>query len=363
MVAGWFFFAVAISPAASALNPLEIKGYKFFDSVTGDEVVIRGIDYYPRPNSGNLNLNSQDFYTDAHRSMWERDIPYLEKLGVNAIRLYAVDPDQTHDSFMCALDTAGIYVIVSMAHDCPTCAVTRDEAFPDGKCYPPELKNQGQRVIREFAKFPNTLAFSAGNEVNHFAPPGQPEWNAPCQKKFVRDMREYVDLCSETMRKIPIGLVAADSDRDENALYYNCQSDPDDDYEYAEWYGLNSYVTCNIDIEEYQDAKGLLSMQKSFESYNLSIPVLMTEFGCLSDTYPTVDGYAGQRNFLQAKWMLEEPQLHNIFAGGFAFEYSIEAANAGSESPYPFTSYGNQNYGIGTLNETRVRMLFYIFKG
>ena len=46
-----------------ALNPIVIKGFKFFDSVSGEEVSIRGIDYYPRPNQGDLNHNSLDLFT------------------------------------------------------------------------------------------------------------------------------------------------------------------------------------------------------------------------------------------------------------------------------------------------------------
>lgn len=89
------------------LHPLLIRGYKFFDAETGIEVVFRGIDYFPRPNYGNqsnpaenLNQNSVDLYTDEHRHIWERDIVYLKELNVNAIRLYAVDPDLDHSSFM-----------------------------------------------------------------------------------------------------------------------------------------------------------------------------------------------------------------------------------------------------------------------
>ena len=344
-ILNWALFVSRIA----ALNPLEIKGYKFFDSLTGEEVIIKGIDYYPRPNHGNLNQNSMDYFTEEYSHIWQRDIPYFQFLGVNAVRLYAVNGSKNHDAFMCALEAAGIYVIVALAHDCPTCAVTRDNALPDGKCYPPELKAQGQQVINTFAKYANTLAFSAGNEVNHFAPIHKPEWNAPCQKKFTRDMREYVDSCSKhMMRKIPIGLVAADSDRWENVMYYNCQEDPEDPYEHTEWYGLNAYVDCDGRAKTYKDALGMHSLQMSFEAYDMSIPVLLTEFGCLSDTYPTVNGYECQRNFLQAKWMLEEPGLRNQFAGGFAFEYSMEAANAAQASPYPFKTFGKQNYGIGT---------------
>jgi Glucanosyltransferase len=89
-------------PLAStvALNPVEIKGFKLFDSESGNEFVVRGIDYYPRPNHGDLNHNSLDLFTEEHRHIWERDVLYLQELGVNAIRLYAVDPDENHDAFM-----------------------------------------------------------------------------------------------------------------------------------------------------------------------------------------------------------------------------------------------------------------------
>ena len=83
-----------------ALNPIQVQGYKFFDSVTGQEFVVRGIDYYPRPNQGDLNHNSLDLFTAEHRHIWERDIPYMEELGVNAVRLYAVNASENHDAFM-----------------------------------------------------------------------------------------------------------------------------------------------------------------------------------------------------------------------------------------------------------------------
>ncbi|CAJ1949797.1 unnamed protein product [Cylindrotheca closterium] len=334
---------VFMASQSKAMNPLEIKGYKFFDHLSGEEVVIKGIDYYPRPNDGLLNFNSLDYYSEEHRELWERDIAYFEELGVNAVRLYAVDPKKSHDSFMCALQEANIYVIVALARDCPTCAITRDQA---PHCYPKELKEQGQAVIAAFAKYSNTLAFSAGNEVNHFAPPGMPQWNGVCQKKFLRDMRKYIASCP-SLRKVPVGLIIADTDRAQNVLYYNCESDPKDKYENAEWLGLNSYVMCDGTAKRYDEALGLKALQKSFESYNYSIPVLMTEFGCLSDSFPEKEGYQGQRTFMQAKWLLNQPELLSLFAGAFGFEYSIEKANTGQESPYPFKCFGEQNYGIG----------------
>lgn len=326
------------------LPPLVIKGYKFFNSQTGENIIIKGIDYYPRPNTGELDVNNFDFFTDEYRHIWERDIPYFNALGINAIRLYAVEPSKNHESFMCALNHAGIYVLVELASGtCPQCSISSDET---PFCYPKQLKTRGESIIREFSKYSNTLAFSAGNEVNHFVPMGEkPQWNAACLKKFVRDMRTYVKSCNSrtNMRHLPIGLIMADSDRDENTLFYNCQTG-DDDLEHAEWYGLNSYVYCNGTAFSMDEAPGFESLIESFESYNYSIPVLLTEFGCLSKTFPTIDGFEAQRTFNQARWF-GLPKVQNQFAGGLVFEYSIETANA--HTPFPFKTFGQQNYGIG----------------
>jgi Glucanosyltransferase len=88
-----------------ATEPVTIVGTKFFRSNSSpdeeEEFVIRGIDYYPRPNHGDkLNHNSLDLFTDEYLHIWERDIPFLRELGVNAIRLYAVNGTASHENFM-----------------------------------------------------------------------------------------------------------------------------------------------------------------------------------------------------------------------------------------------------------------------
>jgi hypothetical protein len=340
LVLSTLLFIIKVQAAVLYAPPVEISGYKFFDAETGESVAWKGIDYYPRPNDGPYNVNNYDFYTEEYRHIWERDISYFKQLGVNGIRIYAVDPSKNHDLFMCALQQAGIYAIVGISANCEDCAITND-APPS--CYPDSLKTRGQFLINEFARYENVLGFSAGNEVELVTPTNL-SLNAPCLKKFVRDMRSFIDSCP-SMRKIPVGLVVADINQAEHAAYYNCLTDPNDPYENAEWYGINAYRHCNGKVTDISQAIGLRELGKFFQ--NSSIPVILTEFGCLNDgSFPEMDGYESQRTFLQAKWLFE-PEFHDIFSGGFVFEYSVERINTEITSNYPFTSFGTGNYGIG----------------
>jgi 1,3-beta-glucanosyltransferase GAS5 len=317
-------------------TPAEVRGKHFFNTVTGEYIPIKGIAYYPRPNDGLNNANNIDFYTDEYRHVWERDIAYLRDLNVNTIRLYAVDPSQNHDAFFCALQAAGIYVIVGLTSSCPNCAI-QGGASPT--CYPPELKTRGETILSVFSKYPNVIGYSAGNEVNLIAEALEnPAYNAACQKKFIRDMRAFVHSCQPNMRHIPIGVSIMDTYLQENALYYACRSDPSDTLENAEWFGLNQYRDC-----ETQQDHGYQALYEEFKGLALPIPVLFTELGCIYATFPTVDGYEGQRDFGQIEALFDSPMLEEV-TGGFVFEYSTEKSN--SQSPWPFQSFGDGNFGV-----------------
>lgn len=322
------------------LPPAEIKGYKFY--VDGKHFPIKGIDYYPRPNDGELDENGQDLFTEEYKDLWTRDIPQLKALGVNVVRLYSVDPSKNHDNFMATLAANGMYAMVGLAATCKDCAVTKMEA---PACYTGGLKERGQFIINTFSRYTNTLAFSAGNEVNHVVKEGSPQINGPCQKKFLRDMRVYVNQCSG-LRKIPIGVIVADTDREENALYYGCRSDASDEFENAEFYGLNVYLHCDGNAVDTANLAGFDALKTQLTSYNYPVPLLLTEYGCLDESFKTIDGKEAQRNFLQTTRIYEKDFL-DILAGGFVFEYSTELANSKKDSDYPFTGYGAQNYGVG----------------
>lgn len=330
--------------------PAVIKGNKIFLSTTGEYLPIKGINYYPRPNAGDLTLgNSQDFYTEVFRASWERDIRSFVNLGVNAIRLYAVDPGSNHDAFMCALKAAGIYAIVGLAADCEDCAVQWQDP---PNCYPTTLYHRGTYVISQFSKYENVLGFSAGNEVSLSAESAL--GNLPCQKKFLKDMREYVRDCvaAASMRHIPVGIIFADHERAVKAQYYNCvggnngDDEDDSDLEMAEFVGINAYLHCDGSATDPNQLIGYETLRQDFISYGMTVPVLWTEFGCLNESFETIDDYQAQRNFLQVE-ALFSPVYEEVFNGGFVFEYSTEKVYSEQMSPWPFVQYGTGNYGVG----------------
>jgi hypothetical protein len=104
-----------VSPVQAWLPHIVTKGNKFFNSETGTEFRMKGIAYYPRPNSGELaDVGNYDWAADEHEDVWKPHVEVMKDLGVNTIRLYSVDPSVSHDKFMCACSEAGIYVLVGL---------------------------------------------------------------------------------------------------------------------------------------------------------------------------------------------------------------------------------------------------------
>lgn len=344
-------YATYVNCSVLNLDPIVPKGNRFFHSVTGEHFPIKGIAYHPRPNDGPLSIpNSVDFYTDDYRFLWEQDIANFRRLGVNTIRLYSVDPSVNHDSFMCALQEAGIYVILDLLADCEDCGIGPNEA---PSCYPNSLKRRGQFIINEFSKYSNLLLFSAGNEVTLYARDRQYWINAACQKKFIRDMRWYVDTCSANPlsslpRKVPIGMANWDNNRTTQARYFTCRTDPEDQLENAEWYGLNTYQHCDPNATSVDQLLGWQNVRGDFALLNLSVPVVITEYGC-RERFPTIGDFEAQRNWLQVD-ALYSPLYAATFAGAVVFEYSAEKRIVDTSPqghPWPYYGFMKLNYGVG----------------
>jgi hypothetical protein len=110
-----------------------------------------------------------------------------------------------------------------------------------------------------------------------------------------------------------------------------------DELKNAEWYGLNVYLHCDWNAQTIDDLdgyNGLLTSHKDY--YDLSIPVVLAEFGCTSDSFPTtvMDSFATWRKFLQVNAIFSEDFV-DFLNGAVVFEYSAQKAIIEGESNVP----------------------------
>jgi hypothetical protein len=291
----------------SGLIPLEIKGSRFVKPSTnssdpGQEFIVVGIDYQPGGSSAFNPGGNSDVLTDADACL--RDGYLLQQLGVNAIRVYSVNPWLNHDECMSIFNGVGIYVVIDVNN--PFSALSRTD--------PASSYNQGYLnnvfgVIDAFKDYPNVLGFLSGNEVVNDATSAAV--CPPYIRAVQRDMKQYI--AKHSSRAIPVGYSAADDITLRLATWEYLQCG--DDISKSDFYGLNSYEWCSGTNDWQTSGYGLL--ESSFNS--TSIPVFLSEYGCNKNSPRTFDEvYQG----IYA-------QLDDVFSGGLVYEYSQETSNYG----------------------------------
>ena len=162
-----------------------------------------------------------------------RDIPYFTKLGINTIRVYAVDNTANHDACMNALADAGIYLVLDT--DTPLYSLNRADP---AESYNSVYLQSVFATIDAFANYTNTMAFLSGNEVINNASNTD---CAPYVKAVTRDMKQYIG--SRGYRGILVGYSAADVDQNQEIManYMNCGTDD----QRSDFYAINDYSWCD----------------------------------------------------------------------------------------------------------------------
>ncbi|KAF4986178.1 hypothetical protein FGRMN_10959 [Fusarium graminum] len=277
----------------ASLPTVTVSGNAFW---AGDErFYLRGVDYQP----GGAAANEDPL---ADPKVCKRDIKYFKELGVNVIRVYAVDNQGDHDECMKALADAGIYLVLDVNN--PKYSINR--ATP-GPSYNAAYIQSVLATVEMFAQYDNTLAFFSGNEVMNDEK--DTDKSAPYVKAITRDMRNY--LKARKLRKIPVGYSAADvsSNRMQTAHYMNCGSDE----VRSDFFAFNDYSWCNSDFE----TSGWDVKVKNFTDYG--IPIFLSEYGCIKNR---------PRKFEELGAMMSK-EMTSVYSGGLMYEYSLEENDYG----------------------------------
>ncbi|KAF8866177.1 putative 1,3-beta-glucanosyltransferase gel4 [Acephala macrosclerotiorum] len=290
----------AASVTAADLPSIVIKGSHFFYP-NGTEFFIRGVAYQQDVNSNGSTTDSSTF-TDplADEAGCARDIPLLQELGTNTIRVYAVNASLDHSACMSMLADAGIYVLQDLSN--PSSSIDRNDPQ-----WNTELFADYAAVVDAMANYTNVLGFFAGNEVSNDV--NNTEASA-FVKAAVRDMKSYIK--TKGYRSIGVGYATNDDAtiRINLADYFNCGSSDESidfwGYNIYSWCGDSSYTESGYD-------------QRTAEFANYSVPAFFAEYGC-----NTVE----PRPFTEVQ-AIYGSNMTGVWSGGIVYMYFQETNNYG----------------------------------
>ncbi|KAF9701654.1 hypothetical protein EKO04_000721 [Ascochyta lentis] len=287
----------------AAVDPIVIKGSKFFYKNNGTQFFMKGVAYQQEVNSNTTSADADDInITDplADSTACKRDIEYLKKLKTNTIRVYAIDPKKDHKDCMNALADAGIYVVADLSE--PGNSINRDDAE-----WTTTLYSRYTSVIDELMQYDNTLGFFAGNEVSN-----QPNNTLASAfvKAAVRDSKAYIK--SKNYRSVGVGYATNDdADIRENlANFFDCGNSD----EAIDFWGYNIYSWCG---DSSFKESGFDVRTKEFEKYN--VPVFFAEYGC-NTPRPRLFTEVGA---------LYGDEMTGVWSGGIVYMYFEEANEFG----------------------------------
>ncbi|RMZ85593.1 hypothetical protein DV737_g649, partial [Chaetothyriales sp. CBS 132003] len=299
--------AALFASSALAVTPLEVQGADFVNSVDGSRFQILGVAYQPGGSSGFDPTSGVDPLSNA--SVCLRDATLMQRLGVNTIRVYNLDPDLDHSACASIFNAAGIYLVLDVNSPLPNQSL--DRSAPEDS-YTKAYIERVFQVVAGFMYFPNTLGFFSGNEViNEDSVSSVPDY----LRAVTRDIKDFI--AEQSPRSIPVGYSAADvrSLLEGTFNYLSCAlSNETSSSSKIDFFGLNSYSWCGN--ATYQSS-GYDVLVEDFS--NTTIPIFFSEYGC---------------NLVTPRVFSEVPTLYGsemskVFSGGLVYEYSEEPNNYG----------------------------------
>lgn len=293
---------------AKALPNVTRSG-RYLYTPDGNRFYIKGIAYQPQGqevSNANSPFSEPDTFIDplADSAGCSRDLPNLQSLGVNAIRVYSVDSTRNHDSCMSALSKAGIYTIIDLS--LPSNG-SIDRASP---AWSTNLLDEYINTINVFNKYDNVLAYNVGNEVVTF----NLTFISPYVKAAARDIKAYLTSIGSSALVGYAAINGASDFRLPLANFLSCDpSGTNSGSTSIDLYGLNNYAWCGNSTFQASYA----SIDADYAGYNVA--AYFSEYGCITSP---------PRLWTEVVALFSD-QMTPIWSGGVAFSYFPATSDQG----------------------------------
>ncbi|KAF0693402.1 Aste57867_15635 [Aphanomyces stellatus] len=340
----WRYFSLTLLSCVYAGNlaPIIVRGNRMYNSQTHARFFIKGITY---------DYDVSDANYPKSKSIIESNLK--DMIGsFNTFRLYNADPARTYDQFMAHMDSLGVYVLVSASPanldyfgDYKFSTITKTWG-PDGAqvgtqiqkdqtktCYPALLLEYGKRLVKDFAKYDNTLGLVVANEIMQ-----ENLMAAACVKQYTADLKNWMRVHANSIRILPLAYAAADA----AVVTPTGTRINEDDYHNMKLMGLlcgdamvDGVMQSSIDlylINEYRwcnDATFATSYQR-LVALATGVPIVLAlgEFGC---------NVPSPRTWHMVPFLFADSVASlgftDVFSGGLA--YTFGQASIDPASTYP----------------------------
>ncbi|KAL8675812.1 MAG: hypothetical protein Q9186_007583 [Xanthomendoza sp. 1 TL-2023] len=303
-----YIFALLLWSISSVAVPnIKVQGADYVNNVTTDRFQIIGVAYQPGGSAGFIAGSGIDPLSNG--TLCLRDAALMQRLGINTIRVYNLDPSLNHDLCASIFNAVGIYMLLDVNSPLPNESLNPGDLTSS---YNSAYLNRIFAAVEAFKNFPNTLGFFGGNEV--MQQPGTETNVPPYVRAVTRDLKNYI--AKHSPRNIPVGYSAADVREilADSFTYLSCVIDGStSDMSRIDFFGLNSYSWCGGDAT-FQSA-GYDILVEMFG--NTTIPVFFSEYGC-NEVRP--------RSFNEVQ-ALYGPDMTGVMSGGIIYEYVQEESN------------------------------------
>ncbi|KAI6005009.1 carbohydrate-binding module family 43 protein/Glycoside hydrolase family 72 protein [Pisolithus orientalis] len=301
IAAGLTAAALAVS-GVHAIQRVSRAG-RYLYTADGNRFYIKGVAYQQQgavvADTSNPFLEPSTYIDSlANGTDCQRDLPYLQQLGVNTIRAYSVDSSLNHDTCMQLFSNAGIYAIIDLS------LPVNGSINRDSPAWTTNLLDLYLETVNTFSKYDNVLAYNVGNEVVTAA---NETGAATFVKAAARDVKAYLNSIQSSAL---VGYAAIDGDASwivPLANYLSCDPSGSNSGATAiDLYGLNNYEWCGDSTFEASYA----GTEGNFAGYN--VPAYFSEFGCITAGTPRPWTEVGA---------IFSSEMSPEWSGGIAFSY------------------------------------------
>ncbi|KAL8949362.1 MAG: hypothetical protein Q9222_004527, partial [Ikaeria aurantiellina] len=290
-----------------AVRNVKVQGSDYVNNVTSERFQMIGVAYQPGGSAGFIAGSGIDPLSNGTSCL--RDAALMQRLGINTIRVYNLDPSLDHDLCASIFNTVGIYMLLDVNSPLPNESLNPGDL---SSSYSSAYLSRIFAVVEAFKNYPNTLGFFGGNEV--IQNPGSQGTVPPYLRAVTRDLKNYI--AKHSSRNIPVGYSAADV-RDyltDTFAYLSCYIDgSSSDQSRIDFFGLNSYSWCGGDATFESAGYDILVQLFS----NTTIPVFFSEYGCNKP----------RPRFFKEVQALYGPNMTGVMSGGIVYEYVQETSN------------------------------------